>query len=92
MDKSKLVLGDDHPDTLTSISNLASTYQKQGKWKEAEAKAPYKLGAVGIAVRADDTRLLAALNQAIGVQAEFMEICPAHLVLDAQARRAAHRG
>jgi hypothetical protein len=30
------VLGQEHPDTLTSMSNLASTYQRQGRWKEAE--------------------------------------------------------
>jgi ABC-type amino acid transport substrate-binding protein len=40
-------------------------YEPEDKWKEAEEKAPYKLGAVGIAVRAEDTRLLEALNQAI---------------------------
>ncbi|KAK0729439.1 hypothetical protein B0H67DRAFT_479222 [Lasiosphaeris hirsuta] len=32
----KVVLGDEHPDTLTSIANLASTYRNQGRWKEAE--------------------------------------------------------
>ncbi|KAJ3522867.1 hypothetical protein NM208_g12684 [Fusarium decemcellulare] len=30
------VLGEDHPDTLTSMTNLASTFWKQGRWKEAE--------------------------------------------------------
>ncbi|KZL63858.1 kinesin light chain 3, partial [Colletotrichum incanum] len=30
------VLGDEHPDTLTSMANLASTYRNQGRWKEAE--------------------------------------------------------
>jgi hypothetical protein len=30
------VLGVDHPDTLTSMANLASTYRNQGRWKEAE--------------------------------------------------------
>jgi hypothetical protein len=25
-----------HPDTLTSMANLASTYRSQGRWKEAE--------------------------------------------------------
>jgi ABC-type amino acid transport substrate-binding protein len=40
-------------------------YEPKPEWKDAEAKAPYKLGAVGIAVRSEDTRLLAALNQAI---------------------------
>ncbi|ORY64996.1 P-loop containing nucleoside triphosphate hydrolase protein, partial [Pseudomassariella vexata] len=34
--RNKQKLGADHPDTLTSMANLASTYQKQGRWKEAE--------------------------------------------------------
>ncbi|KAH7305040.1 hypothetical protein B0I35DRAFT_484219 [Stachybotrys elegans] len=29
-------LGADHPDTLTSMGNLASTYKNQGRWEEAE--------------------------------------------------------
>jgi hypothetical protein len=29
-------LGADHPNTLTSMSNLASTYRRQGRWEEAE--------------------------------------------------------
>ena len=36
MEKTKQVLGDDHPDTLTSMANLACTYRNQGRWKEAE--------------------------------------------------------
>ena len=30
------LLGTDHPDTLTSMANLASTYRNQGRWEEAE--------------------------------------------------------
>ncbi|RKK27668.1 hypothetical protein BFJ66_g16550 [Fusarium oxysporum f. sp. cepae] len=30
------VLGEEHPDTLTSMGNLASIYSNQGRWKEAE--------------------------------------------------------
>ncbi|WAO90144.1 Hypothetical protein NCS54_00755600 [Fusarium falciforme] len=30
------VLGEEHPDTLTSMANLASTFSNQGRWKEAE--------------------------------------------------------
>ena len=30
------VLGAEHPSTLTSMANLASTYWNQGRWKEAE--------------------------------------------------------
>ncbi|KAF5855882.1 hypothetical protein ETB97_008292, partial [Aspergillus alliaceus] len=32
----KQVLGPEHPDTLTSMNNLALTYSDQGLWKEAE--------------------------------------------------------
>ena len=33
--KRKLTLGHDHPDTLTSMHNLALTYSQQGKFTEA---------------------------------------------------------
>ena len=33
--KRKLILGEDHPDTLVSIHNLAETYRRQGKMTEA---------------------------------------------------------
>jgi Tetratricopeptide repeat len=32
----KRVLGAEHPDTLTSMGNLASMYRNQGRWEEAE--------------------------------------------------------
>ena len=32
----KRVLGGEHPSTLTSMANLASTYWNQGRWNEAE--------------------------------------------------------
>ena len=36
MESFKRVLSQEHPDTLTSMGNLASTFWKQGRWKEAE--------------------------------------------------------
>jgi hypothetical protein len=36
MEIIKRVLGLEHPDTLTSINNLALTYSRQGRWQEAE--------------------------------------------------------
>ena len=36
MEMTKRLLGAEHPDTLTSIANLASTFQNQGRWNEAE--------------------------------------------------------
>jgi tetratricopeptide (TPR) repeat protein len=36
METRKRVLGDKHPDTLTSMNNLALTYADQGRWDEAE--------------------------------------------------------
>ena len=35
-EKRKKLLGVEHPDTLTSMENLASTYSSQEKWDEAE--------------------------------------------------------
>ncbi len=35
-DQKKIILGEEHPSTLSSIANLASTYRDQGRWKEAE--------------------------------------------------------
>jgi hypothetical protein len=36
MEMSKKKLGADHPDTLTSMANLASTYRNQGRWDAAK--------------------------------------------------------
>jgi hypothetical protein len=36
MKTRKKKLGVDHPDTLTSIANLASTFWNQGRWDAAE--------------------------------------------------------
>ena len=36
MQTSKRVLGDEHPSTLSSTANLASTYWNQGHWAKAE--------------------------------------------------------
>jgi len=36
VETTKRVLGEEHPDTLSSIANLAATYRNQGRWKEAE--------------------------------------------------------
>ena len=36
METRKRVLGEEHPNTLTSMGNLASTYRQQGRSKEAE--------------------------------------------------------
>lgn len=36
METSLRVLGREHPDTLASMSKLASTYQNRGRWSDAE--------------------------------------------------------
>ncbi|KAK8071290.1 hypothetical protein PG997_011493 [Apiospora hydei] len=36
METRKQKLGPDHPSTLTSMANLASTYRNQGRWEAAE--------------------------------------------------------
>jgi len=37
MEKSRRVLGDDHPDTITSMVNLAVVYFNQGRFDDAVA-------------------------------------------------------
>ncbi|KAK4175075.1 hypothetical protein QBC36DRAFT_190768, partial [Triangularia setosa] len=36
MEARKTKIEADHPSTLTSMANLASTYRNQGRWEEAE--------------------------------------------------------
>ncbi|KAK7039318.1 FabD/lysophospholipase-like protein [Favolaschia claudopus] len=36
LEASKQLLGKEHPDTLSSMANLAATYRDQGQWGEAE--------------------------------------------------------
>jgi tetratricopeptide (TPR) repeat protein len=36
LESRKRVLGEGHPDTLTSMNNLAGTYMRQGRWDAAE--------------------------------------------------------
>ena len=36
MEMRKKLLGAEHPSTLTSMGNLASTYLNKGRWNEAE--------------------------------------------------------
>ncbi|KAE8137770.1 hypothetical protein BDV38DRAFT_282704 [Aspergillus pseudotamarii] len=36
IDRSKAVLGEEHPDTLTSMLTLAKVYRDQGRWNKAE--------------------------------------------------------
>ena len=38
METFKRVLVQKHPDILTSMTNLALTYQDLGRWKEAEER------------------------------------------------------
>jgi len=37
MQKTKNALGEEHPDTLTSMANPGVTYWNQGQWKEADS-------------------------------------------------------
>ena len=44
MDMRKELLGEEHPDTITSIGNLANIYSDQGKWNEAEQLKVHVMG------------------------------------------------
>src|SRR5882757_10761265 len=36
MNMRKTLLGENHPDTIKSMANIAATYRDQGRWNEAE--------------------------------------------------------
>jgi Flp pilus assembly protein TadD len=36
LEKKKSILGDEHPEALTSMSNLATSYNRQGKYEKAK--------------------------------------------------------
>ena len=38
LEMRKAVLGQEHPDTLTGMANLASTFWNQGRWKSWKCK------------------------------------------------------
>jgi len=46
METFKRVLREEHPSTLTSMANLASTYRNQGRWKEAEELEMQVMGTI----------------------------------------------
>jgi hypothetical protein len=51
MEKRKQLLGEDHPDTLSSMANLAATYRNQGRWKDAEVLEGGRIGEAEAAAR-----------------------------------------
>jgi ABC-type amino acid transport substrate-binding protein len=50
---------------ITIIEGAALRYTPAPEWADAQAKAKYRFGGVGIGVRREDTTLLAALNDAL---------------------------
>ena len=45
METRKRVLGVEHPDTVSSMANLALTYRNHGRWNEAETLQEQELDA-----------------------------------------------
>ena len=61
-DKRKDVLGAEHPDTLTSMNNLAEVYRHQGRWKEAEKLHMQVMETRKIVLGAEHPNTLASIN------------------------------
>ena len=91
----KRLLGVDHPDTLSSIANLASTYREQGRWEEAEKlfmqvmeASKAKLGAdhpstlISMANLASTYRERGRWEEAEKLEAQVMETSKAKLGAD----------
>ena len=62
IETSKATLGADHPDTLTSMGNLALTYNKQGRWDEAETLGVQVMETSKAKLEADHPDALASMN------------------------------
>ena len=58
----KKKLGADHPDTLTSMANLASTYMNQGRWEAAKVLEVKVIETYKKKLRADHPDTLASMN------------------------------
>ena len=58
----KKKLGADHPDTLTSMANLASTYMNQGQWEAAKVLEVKVIETCKKKLRADHPDTLASMN------------------------------
>ena len=62
LEGSKKVFGPEHPDTLTSMANLASTYSNQGRWKEAEELGVQVIETRKRVLRAEHLDTLTSMN------------------------------
>ena len=58
----KKKLGADHPDTLTSMANLASMYMNQGQWEAAEVLEVEVIETCKKKLGADHPDTLASIN------------------------------
>jgi hypothetical protein len=55
------LFGEEHPDTLVSMNNLASAYSDQGRWKEAEELALQVLEATKTVLGAEHLYTLSSM-------------------------------
>ena len=69
MEMRKRVLGQEHPDALTSMANLASTYQNQGRRKEAEQLEMQVMGTSARMVGVDRLNLLSSMDNLASMSA-----------------------
>ena len=62
MEIRKAKFGANHPDTLASMSGLASTYRNQGRWEEAEKLFIQAIEISKTRLGADHPNILASIN------------------------------
>ncbi|KAF3359144.1 Aminomethyltransferase [Verticillium dahliae VDG1] len=62
MEMRKRVLGEEHPDALTSMNNLALTFMNQGRWKEAEELQAQELEICSKVLGEEHPDTLASMN------------------------------
>ncbi|KAM6493175.1 hypothetical protein JOM56_011309 [Amanita muscaria] len=62
LEARKAKLGNDHPDTISSMNNLANTYRDQGRWDEAEKLETHVLEARKAKLGNDHPDTLGSMN------------------------------
>jgi len=72
MDLRKRVLGQEHPDTLSSMTNLASTYRNQGRWNEAEQLQNQVMDLRMRVLGQEHLHTLTSINNIVGIREDGM--------------------
>ena len=74
LDKMKEVLGENHPDTLSTMSSLAATYGNQGKYRDAEALLKLCLDKMKVVLGENHPSTLSTMNNLTDITSKLQSV------------------